>query len=174
MAPKPFADLGAGLSSKTSALEPHPSGLPQHGTVGQLERVFTAGSTFLSGMLAYVVPAVEPFSPRQNKRITAARRSSESHRPQILRIIYRVHQAELRRPYHDNDTVVVADGGSRQWRQEHTQAAISQARWKFGVSISEKTCHDGQSSGRKSKQRNSTDSVVVHRLAVPLVGGLHK
>jgi len=52
MAPKPLADLGAGLTTKSSEQKPHPSGPVQHGTAGQIERAFTAASTFFSGMLA--------------------------------------------------------------------------------------------------------------------------
>jgi hypothetical protein len=50
MAPNPLADFGGGLSSK-SFLN-HPSGPPQHGPTGQVERAFTAASTFLSGVVA--------------------------------------------------------------------------------------------------------------------------
>lgn len=49
MAPKPLADLGAGLTSKASEQNPRPI---QHGTARQIERAFTAASTFFSGMLA--------------------------------------------------------------------------------------------------------------------------
>jgi hypothetical protein len=52
MPPNALADFGAGLTSKTAAIEPHPAGPVQHGTAGQIERAFTAASTFFSGMLA--------------------------------------------------------------------------------------------------------------------------
>jgi hypothetical protein len=52
MAPNPLADFGAGLTSKAPAVDQHPAGPPQHGTAGQIERAFTAASTFFSGMLA--------------------------------------------------------------------------------------------------------------------------
>lgn len=54
MPPNPLADFGAGLTTKTTELEPHPAGPKQHGAAGQIERAFTAASTFFSGMLAYV------------------------------------------------------------------------------------------------------------------------
>jgi 1-acyl-sn-glycerol-3-phosphate acyltransferase len=50
MAPHPLADFGGGLSSKS--FQNHPSGPPQHGPTGQVERAFTAASTFLSGVVA--------------------------------------------------------------------------------------------------------------------------
>jgi hypothetical protein len=52
MAPRPLADVGAGLSTKSSTVEPHPAGPVQHGKTGQVERAFTAASTFFSGMMA--------------------------------------------------------------------------------------------------------------------------
>jgi hypothetical protein len=52
MAPNPLADLGAGLTTKASSISPHPGGPVQHGMPGQMERAFTAASTFFSGMLA--------------------------------------------------------------------------------------------------------------------------
>jgi hypothetical protein len=52
MSPNPLADLGAGLTTKSSSVIPHPGGPIQHGTTGQIERAFTAASTFFSGMLA--------------------------------------------------------------------------------------------------------------------------
>ena len=45
--------LGAGFDvSKTRPGDQHPAGPPQHGPMGQAERAFSAGSTFLSGVLA--------------------------------------------------------------------------------------------------------------------------
>jgi hypothetical protein len=45
--------LGAGLDLlKSKAGDQHPAGPPQHGTLGQAERAFSAASTFLSGVLA--------------------------------------------------------------------------------------------------------------------------
>jgi hypothetical protein len=52
MAPRPLADVGAGLSTKSSTIDPHPAGPVQHGKTGQVERAFTAASTFFSGMMA--------------------------------------------------------------------------------------------------------------------------
>ena len=52
MPPDALADFGAGLTSKISTLDPHPAGPVKHGTAGQIERAFTAASTFFSGMLA--------------------------------------------------------------------------------------------------------------------------
>jgi hypothetical protein len=54
-ASKAFGDtlLGAGFDMlKSKAGDQHPAGPPQHGTMGQAERAFSAGSTFLSGVLA--------------------------------------------------------------------------------------------------------------------------
>ena len=55
MEPKPLVDAGAGFTSKPPAVKEHPAGPVQHGTVGQIERAFTAASTFFSGILAYVI-----------------------------------------------------------------------------------------------------------------------
>jgi 1-acyl-sn-glycerol-3-phosphate acyltransferase len=52
MSPKPLVDFGAGLTTKVPSVDPHPGGEKQHGTPGQVERAFTAASTFFSGMLA--------------------------------------------------------------------------------------------------------------------------
>ncbi|KAF2672152.1 acyltransferase-domain-containing protein [Microthyrium microscopicum] len=49
MAPNPLLDFGAGLTTRTPASDVGPK---QHGKTGQVERAFTAGSTFLSGILA--------------------------------------------------------------------------------------------------------------------------
>ncbi|THZ75539.1 acyltransferase-domain-containing protein [Aureobasidium pullulans] len=54
-ASKAFGDtlLGAGFDIlKSKAGDQHPAGPPQHGTMGQAERAFSAASTFLSGVLA--------------------------------------------------------------------------------------------------------------------------
>jgi hypothetical protein len=52
MALKPLADLGAGLTTKAASIDPHPGGPAKHGAPGQVQRAFTAASTFFSGMLA--------------------------------------------------------------------------------------------------------------------------
>jgi hypothetical protein len=49
MVPKPLADFGGGISTKSAPENPIP---PQHGPVSQTERAFTAASTFLSGIMA--------------------------------------------------------------------------------------------------------------------------
>ncbi|KAI5244898.1 acyltransferase-domain-containing protein [Aureobasidium subglaciale] len=54
-ASKAFGDtlLGAGFDMlKSKSGDQHPAGPPQHGTMGQAERAFSAASTFLSGVLA--------------------------------------------------------------------------------------------------------------------------
>jgi 1-acyl-sn-glycerol-3-phosphate acyltransferase len=50
MAPNPLADLGAGLSTVSPPI--HPSGPVKVGPTGQVERAFSAASTFLAGAMA--------------------------------------------------------------------------------------------------------------------------
>ncbi|KAF2135629.1 uncharacterized protein K452DRAFT_281235 [Aplosporella prunicola CBS 121167] len=50
--PKSDAGIGAGFNLKSPSIDPHPSGPPQHGQLGQAERGMSVASTFLSGVLA--------------------------------------------------------------------------------------------------------------------------
>ncbi|KAF1814547.1 acyltransferase-domain-containing protein, partial [Eremomyces bilateralis CBS 781.70] len=50
--PTPSTPEDAGLNFKKPNVEPHPSGRTPHGQAGQVERAFTAASTFCSGILA--------------------------------------------------------------------------------------------------------------------------
>jgi hypothetical protein len=48
-------DLGAGLRVSKDNIAAHPAGPPRYGELTQAERAFTLASTFLSGVLAYVL-----------------------------------------------------------------------------------------------------------------------